>query len=96
MCSFQSVSELHFQDLALGVAELHTAEALTSTESVMVGQHQAFPVSATSNDSDSSSEGYDYNDGSFKIEGDGNDESDDNNARTVQIKVKVKEKKFYY
>jgi len=71
-------------DLALGVSELHTPEALAAAESVMAGQDQPLPISATSDDSDSSSEGYDYSDSNCETEDDSNgnnDESGDGNAR---------------
>eukprot|EP01018_Ginkgo_biloba_P040156 Gb_36095 [translate_table: standard] len=41
-------------DLALGVAELHSAEALAAAELAMVGQGQTLSLSAISEDSDSS------------------------------------------
>lgn len=85
-------------DLALGVAELHTAEALAAAESAMAARDQTLPISATSNDSDSSSEGCDYSDSSFKTEDDGNgdnDESDDDNARhSANKSQKSKKRRF--
>lgn len=80
-------------DLALGVAELHTPEALAAAESAMVGQDQTLPISATSNDSDSSSEVNDYSDSSCETGDDGNDDGNDDgdengegNARHGAIK----------
>jgi len=76
-------------DLALGIAELHTPEALAAAESAMVGQGQSLPISSTSIDSDSSSEGSDYSDRRGETEDDGNgdnDGCDDNTSKQGAIK----------